>query len=197
LVRILMKFSRREIRDLIKAWLAISAAFTIAFVGISFGTKFMLGLLVSAVTVGVGFLLHELAHKFVAQHYGKWAEFRSFDKMLILALIFSLFGFVFAAPGGVMIKGYVTKRKYGLIAVAGPITNIVLAALFLALGVFVPQSGVLVYYGALINAWLAVFNMIPFGPLDGGKVFRSNKVLYIIVLLLGIAMTFAAQRVAL
>ena len=82
--------SEREIRDLIKAWIAISIAFAIVmrgFMEMNFYELFI----ISAVTVGTGFLLHELGHKIVAQRYGCFAEFRSFDQMLFLAVLMSFF----------------------------------------------------------------------------------------------------------
>jgi Zn-dependent protease len=97
---------------LAKAWIVISLAFAIAMSGFSV-SKIIIVFFVSALTVGVAFLLHELAHKLVAQHYGCYAEFRSFDNMLILAIVMSFFGFVFAAPGAVMISGPVGIRKNG------------------------------------------------------------------------------------
>jgi len=176
-----MKFSKVEIRDLVKAWVAISIAFGIVLRSGNFLDSFLL----AGITVGVGFLLHELAHKVVAQHYGYWAEFRSYDKMLLLAIVFSFFGFVLAAPGAVVFKGYkYTKEKIGKIGVAGPVTNIVLALLFL----LVP--GVLGEYGFRINSWLALFNMIPVGFFDGAKVFKWNKFVYVTVTLVAFILTF-------
>ena len=84
--------------------------------------------------MGLGFLLHQLAHKFVAQKYGCVAEFRAFDQMLYLAVGLAFFvGFIFAAPGAVMIRGYVDRRKNGIISIAGPAVNIMLAVIFLIL----------------------------------------------------------------
>ena len=124
--------SEKELRDLVKAWIAISLAFALVLrhdIGLSFYQVFI----VSAVTVGTGFLLHELGHKFVAQRYGCFAEFRSFDQMLMLAVMMSFFGFVFAAPGAVMIMGRVDIRKNGIISAAGPIVNLILALFFLSI----------------------------------------------------------------
>src|SRR3989344_3697160 len=129
----IFRFSDIEIRDIVKAWLAISIAFAIILNRNIFSLSFLYSLFISSLTVGLGFLLHELAHKLIAQRYHCFAEFRSFDFMLILALIMSFFGFVFAAPGAVMINGYVTKERNGKISVAGPITNLILALLFLIL----------------------------------------------------------------
>ncbi len=177
--------SKRELRDLLKAWLAISAAFGIALAG-GFMALRTVGVLyyfsISAVAVGAGFLLHELAHKVVAQHYHCWAEFRSFDNMLWLALAMSLFGFVFAAPGAEMIVGTVTKDRNGKISLAGPLTNVVLALLFLGAMFFVPSTGYLAditKYGFLINVILALFNLIPVGNFDGKKIWKWSKPVWI------------------
>lgn len=158
-----MKFTQREFIDLSKAWAAISFAFAILLSGsISVVNAFI----ISAITVGTGFLLHELAHKFVAQYYGCWAEFKASDIMLVFAIFSALLGFIFAAPGAVMITGRVTRRQNGIISAAGPITNIALAFIFFLAPLPVAVSA----YGAQINAFLALFNMIPFMGLDGQKV---------------------------
>lgn len=173
--------SKKELKDILKAWLAISVAFGIAIAGGYIALKSISVLYfisISAVAVGLGFLLHELAHKVVAQKYHCWAEFRSFDTMLWLALAMSLFGFVFAAPGAVMIVGTVTKDRNGKISLAGPMTNIILALLFLGLTFYIPTDGfltALASYGFLINALLAAFNLIPVGNFDGKKIYNWSK----------------------
>jgi len=173
--------SKKELRDLLKAWLAISVAFGIVIAG-GYKALTSVGVLyyfsISAVAVGAGFLLHEIAHKVVAQKYHCWAEFRSFDNMLWLALAMSLFGFVFAAPGAVMIVGTVTKDRNGKISLAGPLTNVVLAVLFLSAMFFIPSTGylaALASYGFLINVILALFNLIPVGNFDGKKIWKWSK----------------------
>ncbi|HLD15487.1 MAG TPA: site-2 protease family protein [Candidatus Nanoarchaeia archaeon] len=171
-----MKYSSIEKHDLIKAWFAISLAFTIAFNGFS---NFINVFLLSVVIVGLSFLLHELAHKYLAQKYGCWAEFRADNKMLLVMLVISFFHIIFAAPGAVYISGHVSTEKNGKISLAGPLTNILLAILSLILIKinFFPSIAV----DALrINAWLALFNLIPFMPFDGAKVFYWNKLVWFI-----------------
>ena len=171
--------SETELKDLIKAWLAISLAFGILLFS-SYKASLYSAVIISSLTVGVGFLFHELGHKIVAQKYGCFAEFRSFDQMLVLAVIMSFFGFVFAAPGAVMISGPVGRRRNGKISVAGPAVNLILALLFLAISFFYPNGifRVISYYGFMINTWLALFNMIPFGNFDGKKILVWNKLVY-------------------
>ena len=175
--------SETEIRDILKAWLAVSAAFGIVLSPSVFSWQFYSKFILAALTVGIGFLLHEFGHKIVAQKYGCFAEFRSFDNMLLLAIAMSFFGFVFAAPGAVMISGRIDKRKNGMISAAGPAVNIVLALLFLGLVFSHPQNVFkeVVLYGLIINSWLALFNMIPFGFFDGSKIFRWNKIVYFVM----------------
>ena len=180
--------SERELRDILKAWVAVSFAFAIVMGGSSF--NFYTRFIIASLTVGTGFLLHELGHKFVAQRYGCFAEFRSFDSMLLLAIAMSFFGFIFAAPGAVMISGRINETKNGKISAAGPVVNLALAFTFLLL-TFLPLSTLfksLAYYGFVINSWLALFNMIPFWLFDGYKILKWNKLAYGFIV--GIAFIF-------
>ncbi|MFH1636967.1 MAG: site-2 protease family protein [Candidatus Woesearchaeota archaeon] len=185
---------KEELKDIIKAWAAISLAFGIVLYG---GPKFELGFLfsfiIAGVTVGIGFLFHELAHRTVARYYGCRAFFKADPFMLILAIGMSLFGFVFAAPGAVYILGYAGKSRNGKISIAGPLTNIVLSALFLVTLVFAthPSIALIGKYGHMINAWLAAFNLIPFGPFDGKKVFAWNKWIWGATLAAAVVLLFA------
>ena len=194
-----LKFSKIEIRDLTKAWIAISVAFAIALAGgiiyVQPNFSFLTSILLAALTVGVGFLLHELGHKVIAQRYGCFAEFRADNMMLIIAIITSFFGFIFAAPGAVMIAGRVSTARNGRISVAGPLVNIVLAIIFLVLGIIIHQGflGQLFAFGFFINTWLAIFNMLPLWILDGKKVWNWNKTIYIITLVFSIALLVIGQ----
>lgn len=170
-----IRFSSRELRDLAAAWLALGVAFTVFFAGggaaLAAPGMFSRLLLISLLTAGVGFLLHELAHKLVAIRFGQLAEFRASYPMLAIAIAFAFAGFIFAAPGAVYHRGHITTRENGIIALAGPVTNLGLGLLFVPLlfapGGFLTDLG---RYGVLINFFLAAFNLIPFGPLDGRKV---------------------------
>lgn len=167
----------REIVDLAAAWVILSLAFANLLGGLGLEP-----FLFAFVTAGVGFLLHELAHRIVARNFGLGAHFEADYSMLGFALLLSFAGFIFAAPGAVYTEGPRSSRQQTLISAAGPITNILLAVAFF----FVP--GTLGDYGFQINSWLALFNMIPFGGLDGQSVFRNNKILWIIIV--GVAAVF-------
>ncbi|HLG23314.1 MAG TPA: metalloprotease [Candidatus Nanoarchaeia archaeon] len=184
--------SEIELKDLLKAWIAISLAFAIAIDGFSFSSKFYLNFIIASLTVGTGFLLHELGHKIVAQKYNCFAEFRSFDNMLLLAIAMSFLGFIFAAPGAVMISGKINLRKNGIISIAGPIVNLVLASGFYIMLLFNPEGvlGKMGSFGFSVNSWLALFNMIPFGLFDGYKIFRWDKRAYFAVVTIAAVFVF-------
>ncbi len=189
-----MKFSNKEKKDLFFAGLMISLAFAILLSGgltgiLSLG--FYIVFVIAFFTAGIGFLFHELMHKYVAQSYGLFAEFKAYYKMLWLAILLSFFGFIIAAPGAVYIRGNITKEKNGKISVAGPITNIVLGVLFLILLFVLNSEGIFkafLGFGLTINSLLAAFNMIPAVPFDGSKVIAWNKKVYYITLILAISL---------
>jgi Zn-dependent protease len=177
-----LTFTRRELLDLAVAWIALSVAFTaFVFTNRVFYSGFLATALgISAATSGVGFMIHELAHKVVAVRFRQVAHFRADYGMLFLTVMSGLAGFLFAAPGAVHHRGRITPREHGLIALAGPAVNLVLVGAFAALGVLVPTGlvGLAGGIGVTINAFLAAFNMIPYGPLDGRSVFRWNRLVW-------------------
>ena len=133
--------------------------------------------------VMTGFLLHELAHKWMAQQYGCWAEYRGNRNGLYFALMMSVFGFLLAAPGAVMVSGNITNRQHGIIAAVGPLTNIAIAIVAFPFYVFTANIdiwivGELARFLIIINLILAGFNMIPVQPLDGSKIIVWNKAAY-------------------
>ncbi len=174
-----------ELRDLGAAWVVLSVAFANLYGDLFDPLLFTIAL----TTVGVGFLLHELAHRAVAHRFGLRARFEAYYNYLGLAFLFSFAGFIFAAPGAVYTEGPRTQRQQMLISVAGPVTNIVLGVLFLLLPPAIgrigdPASGVtLAAFGHRINVWLALFNMIPVGGLDGQAVLRHSKPVYAAVVI--------------
>ena len=186
-----MRFSQIETKDLFYAGIMISLAFAILLSGGLLGLNTTI-FLIAFFTAGLGFLLHELMHKYVAQGYGLWAEFRANYKMLWLAVFFSFFGFIFAAPGAVYIRGQITRERNGKISLAGPMTNLVLAFGFLILIFFISTSNPVLNaffgFGLTINSLLAAFNMIQTMPFDGAKIIQWNKPIYYITLILGVGL---------
>ncbi len=172
----LPKFSSAEIKQLSLSFLIVSLVFHIAF---------YIPFKYSLIIVGLGFVLHELAHKFMANWLGLKAEFHYDLRMLIISLLASFMHFVFLAPGYVEVKGRINIRKNGLISLAGPMMNLLLAMIFLIWNS--PMSKI----GVAINAWLAFFNLLPFPSFDGIKVLFWNKLAYFTSMGLALFFVFA------
>ncbi|MEW5839545.1 AN1-type zinc finger domain-containing protein [Nitrososphaera sp.] len=130
------------------------------------------------------FLLHEFAHKFLAQFYRAWAEFRVLLYGAVITAISALpfFPFKFIAPGAVFIGGPISEGRNGRISLVGPLTNIALGAGF-ALAYYLDVSSPdLMLTGTRFNSWIAIFNLIPFMGLDGSKIFAWNKLVWVAAL---------------
>lgn len=185
--RTTISFTKPELKDLGISWALISLAFAILFAGkLTLDRRFFAFFLISAITVGVGFIFHELAHKIVALRYGCNAAFKANYTMLLLALITSFLGIIFAAPGAVVITGHITRKQHGHIAASGPLMNMVLALLFLPFLFFIPAIGI---YGATINAFLATFNLLPLPGFDGSQVLRWSTTWYIVLFVASIILS--------
>ncbi len=179
-------FSKIEIRDLILSIAALTAAFTIIFRHRTWFsedtlTNTLWWILVSFILVMLSFILHEFGHKFTAQRFGAWSEFRMYPLGLALCVVVSFFGFLFAAPGAVYIRGYITDKMNGQISFAGPAVNIVISAVALTLSFFIGNnlSGGIFFLLGYMNAFLALFNLLPIPPLDGSKVMLWNPMVYV------------------
>jgi len=212
----LKKITPFEAKDLFISWIALAVAFTVGALGLinliangfqGFNAlSLLIYFLIALLTVGVAFVLHELAHKFTAIKYGFWSEFRKNNSMLVISVaLAAIIGVVFAAPGATLINTggrELTKKQNGMISVMGPLTNIVLFIIFAVIMIIGLACGgvntnyltfasflVLVgEFGCTINAAITFFNMLPVGPLDGKKVLRWNPIIFAIVLLVGIGM---------
>ncbi|HYZ15165.1 MAG TPA: site-2 protease family protein [Candidatus Acidoferrum sp.] len=145
------------------SWLAVYAFVTIALaqsLGLFFGAFCALALF-------AGVVVHELAHALVARRFGVHTS----------AITLFLFGGV-----ATLEDEPPSPRAEALIALAGPAVSAVLGivALVVLVGVerLVPGHagttlGLLFAYLALANGVLAVFNLLPAYPMDGGRVLRA------------------------
>ena len=173
-------FSRTEIEHLTQATIAFAIALGFMFSGgimgaLSHTSAFVVFTVIGLLTFTPGFLVHEIAHKIQARKYGCWAEFRASPGGLRFGVILAaIVGVVLMAPGAVMVAGNTTREQFGKIALAGPVSNVVLWCLgFVAsitFGGLSAISDMLILYWLYANSVLGALNMLPFGPLDGKKI---------------------------
>ena len=180
----MFKFTRNELRDLLIAFIVLSICFAISNVGLNLFSILSIMPIVM-IGVGAGFLLHEIGHKFVSMKYGYWVEFKLWPLGLVIALVTAFLGFVFAAPGAVnTYADHMNDEINGRIAIAGPMTNMGLALVFIIIAALIYPFSIhsqivhLIYLictvGYSVNSYLAAFNLLPFATLDGIKVMKWN-----------------------
>jgi Zn-dependent protease len=187
-------FSSKEIKHLtiavllvVGVGLSFAWSLNLFYVGYSIDYA-MLATFTAVVTAS--FLLHEIAHKIAAQKDGLWAEFRLTLVGAILTLISIVAPlFKIISPGAVMIAGFADKRSMGKVSIAGPATNLMLSAMFLVGTFLFSQNSQMFALAAFFNAWMAFFNLVPFGILDGFKVFGWNKKIWIFAFAASLALT--------
>jgi Zn-dependent protease/CBS domain-containing protein len=142
------------------AWMLAASYYPAEFPNWPTGEYWLVGF-ITAVLLFVSVLIHELAHSLVAQGYG----------IAVPRITLFLFGGV----AQIATEPPSPAAEFW-IAIAGPVTSFALAALCWELEPLFPGQGAvfaLVEYLALINLVLALFNLIPGFPLDGGRVFRA------------------------
>jgi Zn-dependent protease len=187
-------FSNEEIRDIIIAVAVITLVFSFTPLQQIFQGSPILDfakLPLYFVAVVIAFLLHELAHKFVAMKFNSVAFFKLWPQGVLFALFLMLFGLKFVAAGAVMILPFkfgrwgfrrkeLTGSEMGVTALAGPAVN-----LFFAL-IFKLFPGSIFSFLSYINAWLYLFNMLPIPPLDGSKVLSWQVGIWTFFFLIGV-----------
>jgi len=191
----LSEYSKNEIRDIIISVLAV--AFIFAYPDFSLMPFFL-------VAVVIAFLFHELAHRYVARKFGCVAIYKMWPQGLLFGLLIALIGggFKFVAPGAVVIypfhfgrwgfkRIHLTMTEMGIISISGIAVNLFFAAMFR------PLAGTLMIekidvFGSLsfVNAFLALFNLLPIPPLDGSKVFRWKPWLWLLMILFATLLVF-------
>jgi len=144
-------------------WSLAGGVFPAAYEGLHWSVYLTMGL-AAALGLFASIVFHELCHSLVARRYGM-----------------SMKGITLFIFGGMAEMGDEppSPKAEGLMAIAGPISSVILAGVFLglsmggqALGWPVTVVAVLRWVG-IINLILAGFNMIPGFPLDGGRVLRA------------------------
>ena len=168
---------RKELRDLAISELVVAMVFGIAVSGgfyvLTKLQSFIRTLMIAFFSVSLGFILHELGYCYYTRRFGCNVFYKRRTMALGLALVYSLFGFVFTARGSVEIYPgrdesgyiYINKSRASIFALAGQAMNLLLAILFVILNYAFPTFILSQFFviSSNINTCLSIFNLIS-GP---------------------------------
>ena len=185
-------FTDVEIRDIIISVLLVSVIFWVYL----FEFPSFIGFFSSLVIVFFSFFLHEMGHKFAARRLGCIATYKIWPVGILIGLVSIVFGMigagiVFIAVGAVEIMPYsfgrwgfkvvrLGQREMGLISLAGVGLNVFFAIFFKLFPGMIFQK--LSYF----NGLFAIFNLIPFPPLDGTKIFMWKEWLWLFLMFVSV-----------
>ena len=148
---------------LLVAWSLAQGYFPETYEGLQVSTYWWMGV-VALIGLFMSIVLHELAHSIVARRFGLPIE--------------GITLFIFGGVAQMEQEPAEPKAEFYM-AIAGPIASLVLAGLFFGLSSLIasfggpqPVYGIARYLG-LLNGVLALFNLVPAFPLDGGRVLRA------------------------
>jgi len=162
----------------------------------------ILFVLIPIATATIAIVPHEIAHRQSARNYGCASRFvlsfKGFLATLLINLISSItgIGFVVFASGYTAIMcrfGLLSQDLEGKTALAGPVTNLAIALISFIVVNSVPlpplaQIFLLELFS--FNSWVAFFNLIPVPPLDGFKVLRWNRMVWLVAVAFAFFLTF-------
>lgn len=153
-------------------------------------------LLVYVAGFALSYLMHELAHRIVARKNNVRAYFKldPIGSLLTLVSAIPMLPIKFIAPGAVVLATPTTMKVVGSTAFWGPATNIILS-IILYISSLISKS---VYFSPLFssiflilakfNAFIAFFNLLPFGPLDGLKIVRWSVYRWVVAMGLAVVL---------
>ena len=151
-------------------------------------------ILVYLIAIGSGFILHELAHKIMAQYYNFVSEFRADFQSLFFIFVIAFFSpFLILAPGAVWVLGRPSLKQNGFISIVGPLTNLTIALICFWLILLSNPSSFLFLVLTItikVNLILGIFNMLPFWVLDGAKIIKWDKIAYFGLLIMLVSLFF-------
>jgi len=163
----------------------------------------ILFVLIPIATATIAIVPHEIAHRQSARNYGCASRFvlsfKGFLATLLINLISSItgIGFVVFASGYTAIMcrfGLLSQDLEGKTALAGPVTNLAIALISIIIVVnsvhLPPLAQIFLIELFSFNSWVAFFNLIPVPPLDGFKVFRWNRMVWLVAVAFAFFLTF-------
>jgi Zn-dependent protease len=135
---------------------------------------------------GFVIILHDLTHRYYAHKYHAVVEYKFWGLGAVIMFVTAfLFGLVYAVPARTIINDVkkLGVREQAIIYMSGPMMSAVLAVAFILL---VPAGGffaTVALLGVSMNLLTAVYSLMPIDPLDGVRVYKWKKPVWLVAFL--------------
>jgi Zn-dependent protease len=133
---------------------------------------------------GIAIVIHEFGHRMVAGKIGIAGEFKFWGLGSFTLLLTSLlFGMAFAQPGRYVFYGSdeADDRDVALVTLAGPAVSVLFAIVFLPFALIGGVAGQIAVAGFTMNLMTAVYNLLPFSPMDGKVIYGWSKTFWMVM----------------
>jgi Zn-dependent protease len=130
---------------------------------------------------GVALIMHDLGHRMVARkleiegHYKIWGW-----GTLTMLLTSWLFSMAFSQPGRYVFDDEedIDNRDMAFVTLAGPAISMLFAIMFLPFALIDGVAGQIAVAGFIMNLMTAVYNLMPFSPMDGKVIYDWSRLFW-------------------
>jgi Zn-dependent protease len=132
---------------------------------------------------GVALIMHDLGHRMVARKLEIEGQYKFWGLGTFTMLLTSwLFGMAFAQPGRYVFSDPedIDNRDMAFVTLAGPAVSMLFAILFLPFALIGGVAGQIAVAGFTMNLMTAVYNLMPFSPMDGKIIYEWSRLFWML-----------------
>lgn len=140
-------------------------------------------LIIYMVMGGIALIMHNLGHRMVARKLEIEGHYKIWGWGTITMLLTSwLFGMAFSQPGHYVFDDEedIENRDMAFVTLAGPAISMLFAILFLPFALIGGEAGQIAVAGFIMNLMTAVYNLMPFSPMDGKVIYDWSRLFWML-----------------
>jgi Zn-dependent protease len=163
----------------------------LVFCAILFGIAFIVAdrlaikpdlIIIYMVMGGIALIVHDLGHRMIARKLEIDGQYRFWGLGSLTMLLTSwLFGMAFSQPGRYVFESDdVDDRDMAFVTLSGPAVSVLFAILFLPFALIGGVAGQIAVAGFIMNLMTAVYNLMPFSPMDGKVIYEWSRLFWML-----------------
>jgi Zn-dependent protease len=164
----------------------------LVFCAILFGIAFIVAdrlaikpdlILIYMIMGGIALIMHDLGHRMIARKLAIEGQYKFWGLGTLTMLLTSwLFGMAFSQPGRYVFDSEdVDDIDTAFVTLAGPAVSVLFAILFLPFALIGGVAGQIAVAGFIMNLMTAVYNLMPFSPMDGKIIYEWSRLFWMLI----------------